>query len=310
VSLALIFPGQGAQQPGMGRGLFDQGAPAHALAVEASDICDLDLVRLACEGTAAEVTATEVAQPLLLLHSVALLRAVPGQAAAAVGVAGHSLGEYTALVAAGSLDWREALRLVRQRGLAMAAASSGEQAMTAVLALGEEEVQAVIEAHAGPGVAVIANLNAPGQVVISGDRVTLDRLAAPLRAAGARRTLPLAVAGAFHSPLMASAARRLDASIDEARFAAGRPQAFNVDGRVRTGTAEIGAALKAQLTAPVRWIDCIETLRGLGAETFLELGPGATLAALGRRIAADAHWVSASTPEAAQAAVAGELQVS
>jgi len=257
----------------MGQGIFDQGSPSHALALEAAEITGLDLVRLACDGAADEVRATEVPQPLLLLHSIALLQQLPEPTVAgAAGVAGHSLGEYSALVAAGSLDWRDALRLVRERGLAMAAASSPDQGMSAVLALSEEQVQAVIYGNPGEGVAVVANLNAPGQVVISGDRARLDQLAEPLKAAGARRAMPLAVGGAFHSPLMAAAAARLGAAIDVAPFLAGRPQAFNIDGDVRTAPAEIAAALRAQLTGAVRWIACIQSLVELGADIRREVG--------------------------------------
>ena len=305
MSLALIFPGQGAQEPGMGQGIFDRGSPAHDLAVEASEITGLDVVRLACEGAADEVVATEVAQPLLLLHSIALLRELPATTAAAVsGFAGHSLGEYSALVASGSLEWQDALRLVRERGLAMASASTPAQGMTAVLALSAEQVQEVIGATPGEGVAVVANLNAPGQVVISGDRARLDALVEPLRAAGARRAMALAVGGAFHSPLMAAAAARLGAAIDAAPLVTGRPQAFNVDGALHTAPGEIAAALRAQLTGAVRWIECVTSLAGLGADRFLELGPGTTLAALGRRIAPELAWVSASTPAAAAEAAA------
>lgn len=289
----------------MGQGIFDKGSPAHTLALEAAEITGLDVVRLACEGEADEVRATEVAQPLLLLHSIALFQQLPADTiAGALGVAGHSLGEYTALVAAGSLDWRDALRLVRERGLAMASASTPTQGMSAVLALSEEQVRAVIEDNPGEGVAVVANLNAPGQVVISGDRARLDRLAEPLKAAGARRAMPLAVGGAFHSPLMAAAADRLGAAIDAAPLSSGRPQAFNIDGAVRTEAADIAAALRDQLTGAVRWIDCVQSLVGLGADRFLELGPGSTLAALGKRIAPAVTWISVSTPDAVGAALA------
>lgn len=281
----------------MGRGLLDDGSPAHALALAASEIVGRDMVRLACDGSADEVRATDVAQPLLLLQSLALLQLVPGAVLdTAVGFAGHSLGEYSALVAAGSLDWEDAMRLVRERGLAMAEASSPDQAMSAVLALDEAQVEAVLAG--ATAVAVIANLNAPGQVVISGERVALEALVEPLKAAGARRVMPLAVGGAFHSPLMAGAAARLGAAIDAAPLREGRAQAFNIDGMVRTLPLEVAAALRDQLTSPVRWVDCVQTLSGLGADRFIELGPGSTLAGLGRRIVASATWTSASNPEA------------
>lgn len=290
----------------MGRGLLDAGAPAHALAREASDLVGLDLVGLACEADSDALRATEVAQPLLLLHSVALLHLVPeATREEAVAVAGHSLGEYTALVAAGSLAWQEALKLVRERGLAMSAASSPDQGMSAVLALTDDAVTTALDDLSGAGdVAVVANLNAPGQVVISGHRARLEALVEPLKAAGARRVMPLRVGGAFHSPLMAGAASRLAAAIDAAPIVDGRPQVFNIDGRVRTEAAAIAAALKGQLTSPVRWVESIQTLGALGVDRFLELGPGATLAALGRRILPDARWTSAATAAAAGEAAA------
>jgi [acyl-carrier-protein] S-malonyltransferase len=302
MGLALIFPGQGAQEPGMGNGLLDAGSPGNELARDASDVVNLDLVRLACEGTADELRATEVAQPLLLLHSVALLQLVPpGAVASAVAVAGHSLGEYTALVAAGSLGWQDAIRLVHERGQAMAQASAPDQGMSAVLALDPPAVQATIEANGAEGaVAVVANINAPGQVVISGHRAELERLEGPLKAAGARRVIPLQVGGAFHSPLMAGAAERLASAISSAPVTAGRPQAFNVDGAVRTAPGEIQEALRRQLTETVRWVACVQTLGALGVDRFVELGPGSTLAGLGKRIMPGAAWESAATAAAAK----------
>lgn len=297
MALALIFPGQGAQDAGMGRGLLDRGAPGHGRAERASDLLQLDLVRLACDGGAEEIQATEIAQPLLLLHSIALLDLLPAAARAEVAaVAGHSLGEYTAMVAAGSLGWEEALGLVRERGLAMAeaAAAAEGQGMCAVLGADEGMVAAVL-ADVDGGVVVIANINAPGQVVISGHLAALEAAAQRLKAAGARRVMPLPVAGAFHSPLMAGATARLDRAIDAAPIGAGKPQAFNIDGRIRTQPADIAAALRAQLTSPVRWTTCVETLVGQGIDRFLELGPGSTLTAMGKRINPEVHWAAASS---------------
>jgi [acyl-carrier-protein] S-malonyltransferase len=284
----------------MGQGLLDIGSPAHQLARDASDVVNLDLVRLACEGTADEIRATDVAQPLLLLHSLALLELLPdGLRGSAAAFAGHSLGEYTALVASGALGWEDALRLVRERGQAMALASSPDQGMSAVLALGDDAVEATLIANAVAGaVAVVANFNAPGQVVISGHRAQLDRLVEPLKAAGARRVMPLQVGGAFHSPLMSAAAERLGAAISGAPVAEGRPQVFNVDAEVHTAPAEIQQALRLQLTSPVRWVAAVRALGELGADRFVELGPGGTLAGLGKRILPDARWDSAATPGA------------
>ncbi len=299
MSLALIFPGQGAQTPGMGAGVLDADSPGNAMAREASELVGLDLVRLACEGGVDEIRPTEVAQPLLLLLSAALLEALPSQTRTQVtGVAGHSLGEYTALIAAGSLDWRDALQLVRERGLAMAEAARGPgQGMSAVLGADEAAVAGALPEN-GRGVAVVANINAPGQVVISGHLEALEEAVERLKAAGARRVMPLEVAGAFHSPLMADAALRLATAIDAAPLRAGAPQAFNVDGGVRTEPVDIAAALRLQLTSPVRWTACVQTLLDRGADRFLELGPGTTLSAMGKRINPNVSWSAAATPQA------------
>jgi [acyl-carrier-protein] S-malonyltransferase len=302
VSLALLFPGQGAQEAGMGIGLLDAGAPGHELARRGGELVGLDLVRLACEADADEIRATEVAQPLLLLHSVALFKLLPEATRSEVSaVAGHSLGEYTALVAAGSLAFDDAIRLVRERGLAMAEAAAGaqgqgkRQGMSAVLGADEAQVVAALAPTEGE-VAVVANINAPGQVVISGHLAALAAAGERLKAAGARRVMPLAVGGAFHSPLMADAAARLGRAIEAAPIGPGRPQAFNVDGRIRTEPADIAAALQAQLTSPVRWTTCMETLVASGVDRFLELGPGNTLTAMGKRINPEVRWSAVSSP--------------
>ena len=299
MTLALLFPGQGAQEVGMGTGILDVGSPAHRMARTASEIAGLDLVHLACEAGAAQIRPTEVAQPLLLLHSVALLELLPDRVRGRVAaVAGHSLGEYTALVAAGSLGWQDAIALVRERGLAMAEAAAGPgQGMSAVLGADEEAVAGAL-AGGDEGVAVVANINAPGQVVISGHLVALEAAGERLKAAGARRVVPLAVAGAFHSPLMADAAARLGHAIDVAPLSAGKPQAFNLDGEIRTQPVEVAEALRAQLTSPVRWTACVETLVREDVDRFLEIGMGGTLTAMGKRINPGLEWTSAAGPAA------------
>jgi [acyl-carrier-protein] S-malonyltransferase len=299
LSLALVFPGQGAQEQGMGIGVLDEGAPGHAIAVEASDILDIDVVALACRAETETIRSTEIAQPLLLVLSVALLHSLPERTREAVGaVAGHSLGEYTALAASEALPWQEALKLVRERGLAMAEASGPKQGMSAVLGLDGAAVEEALAAATGDGLVVVANHNAPGQVVISGELTAIEAASEQLKAAGARRLMPLSVAGAFHSPLMSAAAARLGAALDAAPLVDGRPQAFNVDGAIRTEAAEIRSALRAQLTSAVRWTDCVATMGDLGVDRFLELGPGSTLTAMGKRINPDANWISLSKPEA------------
>jgi [acyl-carrier-protein] S-malonyltransferase len=180
----------------------------------------------------------------------------------------------------------------------MAAAASGPgQGMSAVLGADADAVVSAL-AESDGGVAVVANINAPGQVVISGHLVALEAAGERLKAAGARRVMPLAVAGAFHSPLMAEAAARLGRAIDAAPLTTGKPQAFNVDGEIRTEPGEVAEALRAQLTSPVRWTACVETLVAEGVDKFLELGPGTTLTAMGKRINPDVSWVSVPGPMA------------
>lgn len=281
----------------MGYGVLDQGSPGYAIAVEASSILGLDVPALSCDADSEQLRPTDVAQPLLLLHSVGLLQALPQHITEqVVAVAGHSLGEYTGLVASGCLPWQDALRLVQERGLAMAAASTEDQGMSAVLGLDGDVVAQAIQAAGIPGV-VVANYNAPGQVVLSGDFRALQPAADALTAAGARRVIPLAVSGAFHSPLMAAAAERLGQALDAAPLHDAGPQAFNVDGGVRTEAGQIREALRAQLTSAVRWTDCIATLLARGVDRFVELGQGGTLTALGKRIAADATWTSIQRPD-------------
>jgi [acyl-carrier-protein] S-malonyltransferase len=184
----------------MGIGLLDPGSPGHDLAAEASSILGIDLVGLACEGDSDAIRATDVAQPLLLLHSVAVLLQLPAEVrSGVVAVAGHSLGEYTGLVATGALEWQEALTLVRERGLAMAAAASPGQGMSAVLAMDGPRVSEVL-AELGRTDVVVANINAPGQVVLSGQTEGLDAAAEALRAAGARKVIPLSVGGPSTRP--------------------------------------------------------------------------------------------------------------
>lgn len=275
----------------MGVGLVDAGSPGHQLAVDASELTGLDMVRLSCEASKEELRATEVAQPVLLLHSVALLQGLPA-ATAVAAVAGHSLGEYSALVAAGSLEWQDALLLVRERGLAMAEASAPGQGMSAVLGMDEDGVTDVLATTGDGASVVVANINAPGQIVISGQLKALHSAAEGLRVAGAKRVMPLSVAGAFHSPLMSPAAARLALALETAPLRPGRPQAFNVDGRIRTEPDDVRAALKAQLTSTVRWVDCVRSLLQAGVDRFQELGPGSTLSGLGKRIAPEAEWFS------------------
>jgi [acyl-carrier-protein] S-malonyltransferase len=287
----------------MGADLLDLPPAPELLEVAAAAGIDL---RGALAGDEEGLRPTEIAQPaLLLVEAVLALRlreAAPG--VTVVGVAGHSVGEYAALVAAGVLEPTVALRLVTARGLAMAGMREG--GMTALLGATEElatEVCAEVGA-AGGGVVVVANLNGPGQVVISGERAALEAAAALARERGVRRAMPLRVSGAFHSPLMAAAAEEVGRLIDAAPLAdAAVPVVCNVDGVPVRDAAAIRDRLRRQLASPVRWSDCVAGLTGLGAEALVEVGPGAVLSGLAGRISPGLR--SLQVPSAAAVAELG-----
>lgn len=298
---ALTFPGQGSQAAGMAAGLLD--TPVARTLLDAASARGLDL-RGALDGDDDALRPTEIAQPALLLVSCVLadaLRTARSGSVELVGVAGHSVGEYAALVAAGALDPAEAMGLVVERGRAMAAMREGGMAalLGAEASLAEE---VCAEASGDGGVVVVANLNAPGQVVLSGSRDALDRAVALARERGVRRAMLLNVSGAFHSPLMAPAAERFGALLDAATFHdAEVPVACNVDAAAVRDAAGLRDRLRAQLTAPVRWVDCVQTLVSLGAGTLVEAGPGSVLTGLARRIAPEVRAMSVNNLDAAVA---------
>ncbi len=293
MSSAWIFPGQGSQTVGMGRDLYEEFPAARAIYDRAGQVLGFDLARLCFEGPAEELTATENAQPALLATSIALLAALGwtedggGALEGPAFVAGHSLGEYSALVAARALSLDTALRLVRRRGELMAAATEGT--MASVIGLDAGALQAACAEASALGPAVIANENAPGQLVISGARDAVARAGELALAGGASRVLPLKVSAAFHSPLMEAASAGLATAIDEAQVqTADIPVVANVTASPITTEAEIRAELRAQVTAPVRWIATIEHMAGAGVTRFVEVGPGNVLAGLVKRIAPSA----------------------
>jgi [acyl-carrier-protein] S-malonyltransferase len=301
--VALVFPGQGSQAAGMGADLLDDAPAPELLDVAAAAGIDL---RAALAGDEEGLRPTEIAQPALLLVESALalhLRAaVPD--VEVVGVAGHSVGEYSALVAAGVLDPTVAMRLVAARGRAMAAMREG--GMTALLGATEEVATAICAevTASGGGVVVVANLNGPGQVVISGERAALDAAAAVAKEHGVRKAIPLRVSGAFHSPLMSAAAEEVGALIDAAPLApATVPVVCNVDAAAVRDPDGLRERLRRQLASPVRWSDCVATLAGLGAEVVVEVGPGSVLSGLSGRIDPGLR-----TLQVASVAAAGELR--
>jgi [acyl-carrier-protein] S-malonyltransferase len=308
VVTVLVFPGQGAQKVGMGRDLAERFSAARDTFAEIDDALDAPLSRLMWEGPESELTLTHNTQPAILAHSAAVLAVVREALGAVVLAAGHSLGEYSAYIAAGSLSVADAARLVRRRGeLMLEAGLARPGAMSAVLGLDTEAVaMCCAEASGADGVAVAANLNAPDQTVISGDPNAVASAGERCKAAGARRVLPLKVSGAFHSPLMGPAVPGLRAALEAVEF--GEP-AYPVVANATAapvGTAEEARALLVdQLTAPVRWVDCMRTAARLHPEArFVEAGPGTVLTGLLKRIVPGATGLTLGTAEEVERFVA------
>lgn len=280
---AYVFPGQGAQFVGMGKDLYDNNPKAHELFEKANDILGFRITDLMFAGTDEDLRQTAVTQPAIFLHSV-LLAISLGDEFRPDMVAGHSLGEFSALVAAGALSFEDGLRLVAARANAMQKACElTESTMAAVIALPDEKVE---EICAGiDGVVVCANYNCPGQLVISGEVAAIDKACELLKAAGAKRALKLKVGGAFHSPCMEPARAELAAAIENTEFHTPVcPVYQNVDALPHTDPAEIKANLVAQLTAPVRWTQTVRNMIADGATEFVELGPGKVLQGLVAKI--------------------------
>jgi len=296
--LALVFPGQGSQQVGMGKAIAEERPEARQVFEEADGALGFPLSRLCFEGPEEELQLTENTQPAILTTSLALYRALASQGVEPDFVAGHSLGEYSALVAAGALRLDDAVVLVRNRGRYMQeAVPVGEGAMAAILGLGLAEVQEICSQASDGEVVEPANLNAPGQTVVAGHAAAVQRASAAAKERGAKRVIPLSVSAPFHCRLMRPAQHRLERDLANVTVSDLRvPLVSNVDAAwVRTG-AEAVDALVRQVTSPVRWEESVRRLVDEGVDQFVEVGPGKVLSGLVRKIAENVRVASIEDP--------------
>ena len=305
VKLAFVFPGQGAQSIGMGRDFYENSPAARAVFEMVDAACGFTVSEICFGGPEETLKETRNTQPALFAVSVAALAACGEAGLTPAAAAGHSIGEYAALVAAGALSVTAGARLVKARGEVMAEAAAGRPGtMAVVLGLDAEVVADVCRQVNHVGVAVTANLNSPGQIVISGEVNAVNEASLLLKEKGAKRVLPLAVSGAFHSPLMEPATYVMKGVLQLTEVSdPAIPIVANVTANYETTAAEIKSNLAAQVAGPVRWIETIERLTSDGYNTFIECGPGSVLAGLIKRIAPDATTYSVSDTASLKTAV-------
>ena len=283
---AFVFPGQGAQFVGMGKDLYENNPLAKELFEKANDILGYRITDIMFDGTDEELKQTKVTQPAVFLHSVIKALCL-GEEFKPNMVAGHSLGEFSALVAAGAISFEDGLKLVYARAMAMQkACDMAPSTMAAIVGLDDEVIEKICEEVSGAdGVVVAANYNCPGQLVISGNIEAINAACEKLKAAGAKRALPLKVGGAFHSPLMQPAKDELQAAIEKTEFKAPLcPIYQNVDGKPHTEPEEIKANLIAQLTSSVRWTSCVKNMSEDGADDYTKCGPGKAVQGMSERM--------------------------
>jgi [acyl-carrier-protein] S-malonyltransferase len=306
MSVAFVFPGQGSQQVGMGKALASAFQTSKAVFAEADEALGFSISRLCFEGPEADLQLTANTQPAILATSIAALHPLLARGVKADWVAGHSLGEYSALVAAGSLSLSDALRTVRRRGQYMQeAVPVGTGAMAAILGLDLALIDAACREAAQGQVVAPANVNSPGQVVIAGHKEAVERASERCKAKGAKRAMPLPVSAPFHCALMQPAQDRLASALASLRFADPKPPLVNnVDADVVRDGHACRAGLVRQVSGTVRWQESVERLAKEGVTTFVEVGPGKVLGGLVRKIAKDARVLNVDSPESLEATAA------
>lgn len=301
--IAFVFPGQGSQAVGMAQDSFEQSEQARAVIEAANNALQLDLADIMFNGPEQQLKQTYNTQPALLTASIAYLKLVEQAGIKADYVAGHSLGEYSALVAAGVLSFEDAVKVVRQRGLFMeSAVPSGQGAMAAVLGAERETLQQACDAvSASVGSIELANVNCPGQIVVSGTAEGVQALANQAKEFGAKRVIPLEVSGPFHSSLMKQAAISLEAELANVNFSDAKvPVIANVTAEPTEAADTLKALLVEQVCAPVLWQDSIEKLIELGVDTFIEIGSGSVLSGLIKKINRDVKVITINSVESVQ----------
>ncbi|TLS37332.1 ACP S-malonyltransferase [Pseudalkalibacillus caeni] len=304
--IAFLFPGQGSQFVGMGKAIADQNERAASIFKAADERLDFSLSDIIFNGPLEKLTLTENTQPAILTASIAVLKALEDEGIKADYTAGHSLGEYSALVASNALSFEDAVYAVRNRGLFMEeAVPAGQGAMAAILGMEREDLQQLTDQISEEGSSVqLANLNCPGQIVISGSREGVEAASERAKEKGARRVIPLQVSGPFHSELMTPAAERLKPILDDLEIKeADIPVVANVSAEAITKPEEIHTSLLKQIYSPVLWEDTVRKLLDLGVETFIEIGPGNVLSGLVKKVHRRAATFAVGDPESLEKAL-------